>query len=147
MQVLYYLLFVWCTNVCSSFRHSTHFIPRVYENTLNMGCDYYIDKDLHIYYNNDVIISFVNLEHETGYYLFGSSLDEDEDGYETEFARYIQKTLEPRMEPILIYGNNSFHKLSFENKYKTRIERELNALNKTFNDVSQIVKIETRYER
>jgi len=112
-----------------------------------MGCDYYIDKDLHIYYNNDVIISFVNLEHETGYYLFGSSLDEDEDGYETEFARYIQKTLEPRMEPILIYDNNSFQKLSFENKYKTRIERELNALNKTFDDVSQIVKIETRYER
>lgn len=145
MQVLLYLLFIWSIKWCSSF--TTPFISRVYQNTLTMGCDYYIDKDLHIYDSNDVILSYVNLEHERGYYWFVSSFDEDEDGYETEFERYKKETLEPRMQPIQIYSNHSFHKVSFANKYKNRIEHELHSLNKTFDDVSQIVKIETRYER
>lgn len=112
-----------------------------------MGCDYYIDKELHIYDSNDAILSYMNLEHERGYYWFVSSLDEDEDGYETEFERYRQESLTPRMKPIVIYTNNAFRKVSFEKKYKNRIEHELHSLNKTFDHVSQIVKIETRYER
>jgi hypothetical protein len=112
-----------------------------------MGCDYYIDKELHIYDCSDVVLSYVRLEHERGYYWFSSTLDEDEDGYETEFERYRQESLTPRMKPIVIYSKNAFRKVSFENKYKQLIDDELDSLNKTFDDVSRIVKIENRYER
>jgi len=59
----------------------------------------------------------------------------------------MKQELEPSMKPIIIYSNNSFHKLSFEDKYKKIIENELNLFNKTFNDVSKIIKEEIRYEK
>jgi len=48
---------------------------------------------------------------------------------------------------IVIYSNNTFNKLSFENKYKKIIEDEIKIFNKTLNDVKQILKIEDIYER
>jgi chromosomal replication initiation ATPase DnaA len=74
-------------------------------------------------------------------------LDEDEDGYDEEYALYIKEKLEPSMKPIVIYSNNSFNKLSFENKYKEIIENELKFLNKTWNHINNIIKVENRYER
>jgi hypothetical protein len=112
-----------------------------------MGCDYYIDKDLQIYYYDDGEVSYINLEREKSYYWFISTLDEDEDGYDDEFAEYIKQTLEPSMKPIVIYSNNTFHKLSFENKYKQMIECDINRFNKTLNDVEKIIKVENRYQR
>jgi len=112
-----------------------------------MGCDYYIDKELHIYDHNDQMLSYIQLEHERGYYWFSSSMDEDEDGYAEEIARYIKHELEPAMKPIAIYNNREFSKPSFEAKYKTLVERELISVNKTLDDVGKMVKIETRYER
>ena len=84
-----------------------------------MGCDYYIDKDLHIYDHNNTIFSYINLEHERGYYWFVSLLDED--GYHNELSQYIKNKLEPSMKPIIIYNNNTFVKLSYENKYKKNL--------------------------
>jgi hypothetical protein len=112
-----------------------------------MGCDYYIDKNLDVYDYNDNLISYINLEHERGYYWFTSLLDEDEDGYDEELTQYIKNTLEPSMKPIVIYSNNFFNKLSFENKYKKIVENELMLLNKTWYHVSKIIKTENRYER
>jgi hypothetical protein len=112
-----------------------------------MGCDYYIDKDLQIYDYNDRELSHINLEHEKGYYWFISVLDEDEEGYDDEVAQYKKQALEPTMKPIVIYSNNTFHKLSFENKYKQMIECDINRFNKTLNDVDKIIKVENRYER
>jgi len=112
-----------------------------------MGCDYYIDKNLNIYDYNDKIISYINLEHERGYYWFTSLLDEDEDGYDIELKQYKKDKLTPNMKPIVIYSNNKFNKLSFENKYKKIIDNELKIFNKTLNDVNKILKIEDRYER
>jgi hypothetical protein len=112
-----------------------------------MGCDYYIDKNLEVYDYNDKEFLWINLEHEKGYYWFSSLLDEDEDGYETEFATYIENILKPNMKPIVIYSNNTFNKLSSENKYKKIIEEEMKLCNKTWNDVSKVIKIENRYER
>jgi len=51
------------------------------------------------------------------------------------------------MKPIVIYSNNTFNKLSSENKYKKIIEEEIKLFNKTWNDVSKIIKVENRYER
>jgi hypothetical protein len=112
-----------------------------------MGCDYYIDKDLHIYDYNNIVFSHINVHHERGYYWFSPSLDEDEDGYENEFSEYQKRMLEPMMKPIVIYSKNAFNKLSFEEKYKNIVECELKLHNKTWNDVNKIIKIEHRYER
>ena len=151
MQIVNYVLFMCFINFCNSFtftlKSCPNFIARIYRHTLNMGCDYYIDKNLDIYDDNDTILSYINLEHERGYYWFSSLADEDENSYDTKLAQYIKDTLEPTMKPIVIYSNNTFHKVSFENKYKKIIENEIKICNKTFNDVSKVVKIERRYER
>lgn len=152
MKILNYFVFIYFINFCNSFtlmnkKYYPNFISRDYRDKLNMGCDYYIDKNLYIYDNNNIIFASINLQHQRGYYWFYSLLDEDEDGYDKELAKYIKETLEPNMEPILIYNNNSFNKLSFENKYKKMIEYELNSYNKTLNEVNKIIKIENRYER
>jgi len=152
MHIFNYFLFVCFINLCNSFtlinkQIRPYFLSRDCRYILNMGCDYYIDKDLHIYDYNDRVLSYINLEHERGYYWFASLLDEDEDGYDAELAQYKKDKLTPYMEPIVIYGNNTFNKLSFENKYKKIIENELKIVKKTWYDVKQIVKIENRYER
>ena len=152
MQIFNYFLFVCFINLCNSFtllnkQITPNFFSRGCRNKLNMGCDYYIDKDLHIYYYNDTKISYINLEHERGYYWFISTLDEDEDGYDDELTEYKNQILEPSMKPIVIYSNNTFNKLCFENKYKQFIETDIKIFNKTLNDVNKIIKIENRYNR
>jgi len=154
MQFLNYFLFVCFINLCNSFtlinyKYSPNFLSRHSRHKLNMGCDYYIDKDLHVYDYNDRVFSYINVEHERGYYWFVSLLDEDEDGYDAELAQYIKDKLTtiPYMSPIVIYSNNVFNKLSFEHKYKKIIEDELMLLNKTWYDVNKIIKCENRYER
>jgi len=157
MHILHYFLLLCFVNLCNSFTITNkkkyhNFISHDYIYQLKMGCDYYIDKDLHIYDNNNIIFSHINLEHERGYYWFGSLLDEDEDGYDNELSEYIKNILEPNilepnMKPIIIYDNNTFIKLSYENKYKKLIEDDLKLYKKTWNDVNKIVKVENRYER
>ena len=145
MQILNYILFISFINLSNSFS----FINKIYypNYKLNMGCDYYIDKDLHIYYYNNTVFSCINLEHERGYYWFSSLLDEDEDGYDIELTKYIKTILEPNMKPITIYSNSTFLKDNFENKYKKIIDDDLKLYNKTWNDINKIIKIEHRYER
>jgi hypothetical protein len=111
-----------------------------------MSCDYYIYKNLYIYDYDDNILSYINLQKEKGYYYFFSTLDEDEDGYDTEYLQYKIRKLKPSMKPIEIYNNNTFNKLLFENKYKKMVENELASSNKSWNDVNKIIKIENRYE-
>jgi len=152
MKILNYLLFLCFIKLYNSFtfinkQFRPNFISRYYKSNLNMGCDYYIDKNLHIYDYNDKEISYINVDHEKGYYWFISLLDEDEDEYDVEFAQYKERQLKPIMRPITIYSNNSFNKISFENKYKQIIENDIKRFNKTLNDVNKIIKIENRYER
>jgi hypothetical protein len=110
---------------------------------LNMGCDYYIDKSLYIYDYQDKTLSYINLEKTRGYYWYCK--DEDEPDY--DYDAYIKEILEPSMEPIIIYINKSFTKLSFEKKYEKLIDYELKICNKTWDDVNKIIKEEERYER
>lgn len=152
MQTFNYFLFICFINVCNSFtlinnQIRSNFLSRHCKNKLNMGCDYYIDKNLCVYDQNDIQISYINIEHERCYYNFVSLLDEDEDGYETEFSTYIENLLNKEMKPIVIYGNNTFNKLSSEIKYKRMIEEEIKLFNKSWNDISKIIKTEYRYER
>ena len=152
MLIFNYFLFVSFIYLCNTFilinkQISSNFISRNRRNKLNMGCDYYIDKNLHIYDYNDIEISYINIEHERGYYWFMLSIDEDDNWYDAEFNEYKKHILESTMKPIIIYTNNTFNKLYFEIKYKKIIESEIKIFNKTLNDVKTVIKIENRYER
>lgn len=117
------------------------------KNKLQMGCDYYIDKDLHIYFYNKNDYFLINLEHERGYF-YEYPYDPDEEDYEQIMNEMIKEQLQPRMKPIVIYSNNTFTKPHFENKYKTMIESVINNdLYKDWDDVKEIIKVEDRYLR
>lgn len=95
MQILNYFLFICFINLCNSFilinqKYFHNFISHYYKNKLNMGCDYYVDKDLDIY-DNDIIFSSINLEHEKGYYWFVHLLDKDEKGLTKNLANIYMK--------------------------------------------------------
>ena len=148
-------LFIYFFYLCDSF-----FLPHTYQNykinnfrisnnynkQLNMHCDYYIDKDLVIADHNNVIFSYINLEHDGCYYYFNLLLDEDEDDYPIERDKYIKEALTPGMQPITIYANHAFTKSLFEKKYKQLIENNLFSINKSWNDVNKILKVENRYK-
>lgn len=100
-----------------------------------MGCDYYIDKNLYIYYKNNSNITFILLEHDQGYFY---DKDDDDDDYKEQ--------LKPRMKPVSIYLNDAFCKPHFEEKYKSLILQHL-PIDKVWKDIFKIVKKESRYER
>ena len=118
-----------------------------------MGCDYFIEKFLEIKFVNTMSYFTIDLEIERGYYSF--SLDEDDPMYDEKYKEYVEKTLEPGMEPILIYDSDQFVTKKLENKYRSHIEQELERYNnsrslvqrKEWKDIREIVKREVRYER
>jgi hypothetical protein len=113
-----------------------------------MGCDYYITKELHIYYGNGKydFIS-ITLEEEKGYFYYPNHIDEDEDGYDEMINNYKKQELTPNMKPIIIYENGYFVKKLFKEKYEQLIENEINRNCKLKTDIINIIKIEDRYER
>lgn len=146
MQILNYFLIFCLINLRDSFIFINKKFNKYNNYNINMGCDYFIDKDLQLF-DKDRLFSIINLDHQKGYFFYSPILDEDEEGYDNEFSNYLEDILKPRMEPILIYIDNSFKKLSFEIKYKKIIDNHLNLYNKTLSDVTKIIKIENRYER
>ena len=110
-----------------------------------MGCDYYIVKLLHIYYNDDDQVVTIELERQRGYYHY--DYDEDEDDYESKVDEYIKYVLTPEMNPINIYTNCEFNKPLFETKYKTLVENKLSTNGKKWSEITKIIKVEERYER
>lgn len=115
-----------------------------------MGCDYYIVKVLHIYYNEtDYLV--LELYRNNRYYYYDTDEDEDEDedeeGYEEKVSEYKRGCLTPRMEPILLYDNGEFINPSFEITYKTIIEDKINKYHMNWYNVNKILKVEERYER
>lgn len=110
-----------------------------------MGCDYYIVKSLEIDFNYSISSRFIELERNRGY--FDLDLDEDDPNFDKLYKEYILDTLEPAMDPILIYVEEEFTSKKVELKYKEMVENELLKLGKAWIDVRKICKIEYRYER
>jgi hypothetical protein len=110
-----------------------------------MGCDYYILKLLHIYYNDTAYLE-VELNRERGYYD-EYQFDEDADDFEEKLNHHIEEMLKPKVGPIVIYNNNNFNKASCESKYKTLVENEINKYDKKWSEITKIIKIEERHER
>ena len=109
-----------------------------------MGCDYYILKVLHIYYNDNDYLEF-ELDRERCYYFY--SYDSDEENYDNKVNEYIKDILTPKMKPIILYSNNNFTNSLFETKYKTIIDNEINKNNMQWCHIHKIMKVEKRYER
>jgi hypothetical protein len=109
-----------------------------------MGCDYYILKILHIYYNDNEYLE-VELDRIRCYYE--DIYDEDEEDYDEKMNEYIKNILMPRMKPIIIFNNheNQWNKLDFETKYKTLVENEMKKHGKAWNEIVKIIKVEVRY--
>jgi len=110
-----------------------------------MGCDYYIVKALEIDFNYSISSRFIELERNRGYFNF--DLDEDDPNFDKLYKEYIRDTLEPGMDPILIYDGEAFTSKKVELKYKEMVEKELLKLGKAWTDVRKICKIEYSYER
>ena len=118
-----------------------------------MGCDYFIEKFLEIKFVNTMSYFTIDLEIERGYYSF--SLDQDDPTYDEKYKEYVEEILEPGMEPIIIYTYDAFVTKKLEDKYRVRIEEELERYNKyrevvqkkEWKDIREIVKREVRYER
>ena len=123
-----------------------------YNNVINnfnkkllMSCDFYIEKNLNIYYHNNDIFSSINLEKTKGYFWsYGG--DEDEYDYQYQIEELKKEQLKPLINPIIIYNKNKFIISSFEEKYKTMIENHIKEFNKNWSDIKLIVKKEERYQ-
>jgi hypothetical protein len=111
-----------------------------------MGCDYYICKQLSIYYKDDFVASFIELNIDRGYFYY-PNIDSDDENYEKINNKYIKEQLTPHTEPIIIYENGAFNSSILEDKYKKLIEQELKMNNKSWTNILKIIKEETRYER
>jgi chromosomal replication initiation ATPase DnaA len=85
------------------------------------------------------------VESDWKFFYFVPMLDSDQDGYNKEYDEYIKYKLTPHMQPIIIYINDTFVKPAFENKYKQLVEDNIKEYNKTWNDITKIMKVEERY--
>ena len=112
-----------------------------------MGCDYYIVKVLHVYYQDGDFE--IEVYRQRGYFddEGEENFDEDEDNYEEKLAEYKREILMPRIPPITIYANNAFNKELTEIKYRELVEAELSNRSIEWSALKQIIKIEMRYER
>ena len=140
MKCNIYFLYFYLLNLCKS-----SIIRNYINHKSNIVFNYYIDKILYIRYNDDTYYSNIKLEHNN--YYFSYKLDEDEFYEDTDeiYKDLIKSELKPKMKPIMIYNNNRFNKLFYENKYKKFIEYMIKEKNKEWNDIREIVKVEERY--
>ena len=145
-RILSFILFI---NSYNSF--FTGIMYRKPMNCLKMGCDYYIEKNLYIYYKDNSIDS-LSLKKNKGYfYEISHDMDFDLSLYNSsDEVRKILKEyhLEPKEMPYLIYSNNTFTNDELSKKYKMILEYEMmNHDYKTWDDIKHIVVMEERYKR
>lgn len=117
-------------------------------NTLCMGCDYYIEHQICIHYNNNDY-HCINLRRDKGYF---SDLQNDfvinmdiENSNLTEWEKIKQYHLTPRAIPFTIYKNNKFVDIYVSDMYKEILESEM--VIHRWGDVKEIVVVEKRYKR
>jgi hypothetical protein len=82
-----------------------------------MGCDYYIYKKLHIYYNeNENEYLDIEINKERGYFHEDGTIDSDDENADQHFDEYIKFTLTPKMKPIILYDGTKWNKPETEFK-------------------------------
>lgn len=106
-------------------------------------CDYYIQTQLEIEFNNG-LIEHIPIDLSRSFYHY--IIDIDKDDFHIRYAQYKQKCLEPETQPIYIF-NNSKYKRGVEGKIRTFINKTLFKLQLELYDIKQLVQKEIRYER
>ena len=142
-----FLSFIFFINLYDSLKF-INFINRKLTNKVNMGCDYYIENNMYIYYNDNTC-NYINLKRYREYYCEIYDDDLNFDSKKTDKLKKIKNYyLENRKNPSIIYTNNSFINISIMNSYKEMLDFEIsNNDNKTWKDVKEIVILEERYEK
>jgi len=143
-------LFLLFANLYDSFKMVN--MNRMISHTrLSMGCDYYIEHNLCIYYNDNTT-NCINLQRDRGYYYdnYDSYIinTQNQDAELSEWEKLKKYQLTPRIVPTVIYTNHSFTNTYVSNQYKEILEYEMiNNDYKTWDDIKDIVIMEERYER
>lgn len=120
-------------------------------NKLVMGYDYYVEKNLYIYYKDNSIQS-LNVKKDKRYYY---ELDRDRElnisstdscnEIREKLKKYHLEYVEP---PVLVYSNNSFTNAELSKRYKMILEYEMtNHDYKKWDDIKDVVLMEERYQR
>lgn len=150
IKIMFLLPFLFFINVYDSFKIVSYIKHKTNNIAMYMGCDYYIETNLCIYYN-DNMRSHINLNRERGYYTDYDSFImsiRDQANNMSEYKKIKEYHLTPQAIPFLIYTNNSFVNEYLSRQYKEMIEFEIiNNDYKSWDDVKDIVILEERYER
>ena len=111
-----------------------------------MGCDYYIYKKLHIYYNENEYLD-IEIKREQGYYQEDGTIDSDDENSEDIWKEYLRFTFTPKIKPIILYDGTKWNKPEAALKYKNIIEKSLKEYKMSMPNVIKIVKVEERQQR
>ena len=125
-------------SACSAFNMFKLFNP------FHSSGEYFIEKNLHVHYKNDLAYSIINLTREKRSY-YKDMYDEDSLDYDINMEDYIQRHLKSYTEPIVIYSDSAFLKTLYIEKYKNVVQVKLNRDRKKWVDVDRILKVEDRY--
>lgn len=149
MILIKFFSFLLFMNLNNSFK----FINHKSNNRIYMGCDYYIEDNLWIYYNDNTN-DYIQLNRRKGYYtdtdIYNNFITdiEIENSIFAEWDKIKQYHLKPKKKSILIYSNNTFNNTYLSNKYEEMIDYKIiNNKYKTWNDIKEIIISEDRYKR
>lgn len=152
MFCLKFLLFSFFINLYNSFRVISFINHKPY-NTLFMGCDYYIQQNLIIRFN-DNSCGCINLGRERAYYsdidIYNDFIIDKniETTNLTDWEKIKQYHLQPKAKPLIIYNNHTFTHADLSNQYKLMIQHRMNMYGSNrLNDIIDIIISEERYER
>ena len=148
MFFLKFLLFLFSINLHYSFKMISY-INHKSHNKLFMGCDYYIEKRLCIFFN-DNSCDCMNLKRERGYYTKYDDFimnTNPQNSNLTEWEKIQKYHLTPNASPFLIYTNRTYTNDYLANEYEAMVEYFVRLfIYKNLNDVKDIVVYEVRYE-
>jgi len=161
IKILFFIYFFYLYNsfyYVNSFNYYFNNIKNIknINKQIKMSWDYYIDKNLYIYYNNDNNYSFINIERKKGYYNKNKINNQIlnityGDSREIRIEKLQNYHLKSKNKPMQIYFNNSFNQKYIseiiEEMYEEMIELEMIILNKKWKDVKEIIIIEERYQK
>ena len=149
--LLIIVTFLYFINLNNSFKFMNYKLNN--KTYMRMGCDYYIEQNLYIYYNDNKC-NYINLYRDDAYYT-DLYYDEDfnldipnDNSYMLHLKKVKEYHLVAKKSPILIYSNYTIIDTYLLNKYKRKLEFKMkNDGYKTWNDIDKIVILEERYER
>ena len=114
-----------------------------------MGCDYYIDQRLCIFYN-DKSRYCINLKREKGYFTEYDDfiMNINSQSNLTKWGKIERHHLTPKAVPFVVYTNHSYINEYVADKYQAVIEYEMiHNIDRKWSDIKDIVLYEDRWER